>query len=97
MRHFPFVSDMPVDTRPVTVEMLAVPEVSASVLYGMHDVFASAGRDWPLLVEGRETRPPFEVRVVARHAEPMEVANGVSGCGPMQRWASRRTSFACPR
>jgi len=68
---------MPVNTRPVTVEMLAVPEVSASVLYGMHDVFASAGRDWPLLIEGRETEPPFEVRVVARNAEPMAVANGV--------------------
>lgn len=43
----------------------------------MHDVFASAGRDWPQLVEARESESPFDVRVVASRNEPMEVANGV--------------------
>ena len=62
---------------PLTVEVLAVPEVSASVLYGIGDIFASAGRDWPMLIDRREGRPLFEVRVVARDAEPMRVANGI--------------------
>lgn len=63
--------------RPVTVELLAVPDVAASVLYGMHDAFASAGRDWPMLMEGRTPTPPFRPRVVAATTEPMRVANGV--------------------
>ncbi len=62
---------------PVTIELLAVPEVSASVLYGMQDVFASAGRDWQMLIEGREPDPPFQTRVVTASGEPMQVANGV--------------------
>lgn len=63
--------------RPLTVDLLAVPDVSASVLYGMHDVFSSAGRDWPVLMEGGEPVSLFEPRVVAATAEPMRVANGV--------------------
>lgn len=63
--------------RPITVDLLAVPEVSASVLYGMKDVFASAGRDWQMLIEGGEPVPRFQVRVVAVSAEPMQVSNGV--------------------
>lgn len=62
---------------PVTVELLAVPDASASVLYGMNDVFAAAGRDWQLLVENREPERRFEVRVVAATPEPFQVANGV--------------------
>ncbi len=63
--------------RKVTVDLLAVPEVSASVLYGMLDVFACAGRDWRMLVEGREAEPVFEPRVVSARAEPMRVNNGI--------------------
>jgi len=59
------------------VDLLAVPDASASVLFGFFDVFAAAGRDWPMLIEGRTAESPFEVRVVAASAEPMQVANGV--------------------
>jgi transcriptional regulator GlxA family with amidase domain len=64
-------------TAPVTVHLLAVPEVSASVLYGMYDVFASAGRDWQMLIEGGEPVPRFEPKVVAAQPGPMRVSNGV--------------------
>ncbi|MGB0127631.1 MAG: helix-turn-helix domain-containing protein [Rhodocyclaceae bacterium] len=35
------------------IAILVFPETSASVVYGMVDLFASAGRDWGLIVEGR--------------------------------------------
>ena len=60
------------------IALLAIPEVAASTLYGMHDVFACAGRDWAILVEGREGESALEPRVVARGgAEPLRVHNGV--------------------
>ena len=40
-------------TTPVTVAVLAFPEATASVVYGMYDLFMSAGRDWGVVVEGR--------------------------------------------
>lgn len=59
------------------VDLLAVPDVSASALYGMYDVFSAAGRDWPTIIEGQPAESPFNVRVVASSTNPMQVANGV--------------------
>ncbi len=39
-------------TAPAHVAILALPETSASVIYGMYDMFMSAGRDWGLIVGG---------------------------------------------
>ena len=42
------------ETRPpVTVDILAFPETTASVVYGIYDLFMSAGRDWGFLVDGQ--------------------------------------------
>jgi hypothetical protein len=38
---------------PVNVAILTFPETTASVVYGMYDMFMSAGRDWGVLVDGR--------------------------------------------
>jgi transcriptional regulator GlxA family with amidase domain len=62
---------------PINVQLLALPEVTASVLYGMKDVLSSAGRDWRLLMERSEPAPVFDVQVVSDAGEPMKVANGV--------------------
>ena len=44
----------------------------------MFDVFASAGRDWAVLIEGRDGESALEPRVVARGgAQALRVANGV--------------------
>lgn len=60
------------------IALLAIPEVAASTLYGMFDVFASAGRDWAALVEGRAGESVLDPKVVARDgAQPLTVANGV--------------------
>lgn len=61
----------------IKVELLALPEVAASVLYGMNDVLSSAGRDWRLLMEHREPAPVFDVRVVSAAGDAMAVANGI--------------------
>ena len=36
----------------VNVAILAVPEVTASAVYAMHDLFAAAGRDWSFIMSG---------------------------------------------
>jgi len=60
------------------IALLAIPEVAASTLYGMHDLFSSAGRDWAILVEGRDGESALEPWVVARGgASVLPVANGV--------------------
>jgi hypothetical protein len=36
-------------SKPITVALLAVPEVSASTLFGLYDTLRSAGRHWEML------------------------------------------------
>ena len=62
---------------PVEVAILAVRESTASVVYGMYDLFMSAGRDWNLIVEGKPGRAPIHPRVVARELGTLIAANDV--------------------
>jgi transcriptional regulator GlxA family with amidase domain len=71
---------MNIDSTPATaaqVAILAFPEVTASVVFGMYDLFKSAGRDWGFIVDGVPGRPPIEPQVVSAHRGAFEVANGV--------------------
>lgn len=63
--------------RPVAVAILAMPEATASVVYGMYDLFMSAGRDWGLIVEGRPGPQPMRPVVVSAHGATFVAANGV--------------------
>jgi hypothetical protein len=45
------VGEKPADDR-LNVAILAVPEVTASALYSIYDLFASAGRDWGFITTG---------------------------------------------
>lgn len=58
------------------IAILALPEVTASVVYGMLDLFCAAGRDWKLVTDGEHGEPAVDAKVVAARAEPFEVANG---------------------
>jgi transcriptional regulator GlxA family with amidase domain len=58
------------------IAILALPEATASVVYGMLDLFCSAGRDWKLITDGEPGAPVVEAQIVARGAEAFEVANG---------------------
>jgi transcriptional regulator GlxA family with amidase domain len=66
------------DTRaPVNFAVLAFPESAVSGIYGMYDVFMSAGRDWEFIVEGKPGRPLISPVVVSAHSGAFTAANGV--------------------
>jgi transcriptional regulator GlxA family with amidase domain len=60
------------------VAILAFPEATASVVYGMYDLFMSAGRDWGMIAEGRPGLTLMQPRVVARQAGAFVAGNGVT-------------------
>ena len=62
---------------PATVAILATPETTASVIYGMYDLFMSAGRDWGQIVTGHPGPPVMRPIVVSRHAGRFRAGNGV--------------------
>lgn len=59
------------------IAFLIFPETSASVVYGMLDLVAGAGRDWPLIVSGTPGRQLIATRIVARQPGPVIVGNDV--------------------
>lgn len=68
---------MPLAGRPLDVALLAVPEVTASALFGMLDLFASAGRDWSFLLSGAPGEQRMRPYVVAAEQAAFAAANGV--------------------
>ena len=68
---------MPLADRPLNVAILAVPEVTASTLFGMLDLFASAGRDWSFLLSGVAGEQRMCPYVVAAEPVGFTAANGV--------------------
>jgi transcriptional regulator GlxA family with amidase domain len=71
------VEDSPPAARKPAIALLAIPEVTASTLFGMYDLFAGVGRDWEMLVSGTPGEPQLQPCVVAARAEPFRAANGV--------------------
>lgn len=59
------------------VAVLAIPEMTAATLYGMYDLFASAGRDWDFLVTGVPGTPHIQPLIVAATADSFTMANGI--------------------
>lgn len=66
----------PAPRKPVFA-ILALPEASASVIYGMYDLFQSAGRDWGLIVDGAQGPGVVQPVIVAKGPETFAVVNGV--------------------
>jgi transcriptional regulator GlxA family with amidase domain len=58
------------------IAILAMPEATASVVYGMLDLFCSAGKDWKLVTDGEPGEPVVDAEIVAKTSEPLKVANG---------------------
>ena len=69
---------MRAENSPPQVAILAVPETTASLVYGMYDLFRCVGRDWEIIVDGRPGRPKLAPRIVAARRGAMTVSNGVS-------------------
>ncbi len=62
---------------PLKVAILTMPESTASTVYGMYDLFASAGRDWELLVDGKPGPAKFEPVTVSTDGQRFQAGNGV--------------------
>jgi transcriptional regulator GlxA family with amidase domain len=65
-----------VNPRLPRIAILALPEATASVVYGMLDIFCSAGRDWRLVTHGEPGASVVQTEIVATQREAFEVANG---------------------
>ncbi|MGQ0700059.1 MAG: GlxA family transcriptional regulator [Panacagrimonas sp.] len=63
--------------RPASVAILAFPETSASAVYGMYDLFMSAGRDWGVMLRGEPGPSLFHPQIVAKLGEPFAIGNNV--------------------
>ncbi len=75
--------------RSTTVAILVFPETTASVVYGMYDLFMSAGRDWGVVVDGEPGPGLMAPMLVATRPGPFAVANGLS-------IEPRYSTAACP-
>ncbi len=62
---------------PVSVAILAFPEITASVTYGMYDLFMAAGRDWGFVVDGQPGPALMRPRIVSTRTEAFAAANDV--------------------
>jgi transcriptional regulator GlxA family with amidase domain len=62
---------------PVSVAILAFPETTASVVFGMYDLFVSAGRDWGLVTDGQPGPELMRPVIASRLEDRFEAANGV--------------------
>jgi hypothetical protein len=55
-----------------------LPDATASVVYGMYDLFRSAGRDWGTILHGQPGPAVLDPSIVATKHGPLELANGVT-------------------
>lgn len=62
---------------PISIALLLLPQTTSSTLFGLFDMFASAGRDWSLVVEGAPGEGLAAPRLVAAGGEPVALWNGV--------------------
>lgn len=64
--------------RPPMIAILALPQSSASVIYGMYDLFHSAGRDWAAIVAGAPGPGVLRPVIVSTGSQTLSVVNGVA-------------------
>ena len=57
-------------TQLIKVSILATPDTSPSVLFGIYDVLSSVGVGWQTFVSGENIAPQFDVRIVAVENKP---------------------------
>lgn len=62
---------------PLKVAIVAVPEVTASTLFGMFDLFSSPGRDYQFITRGVPGEQRMKPYIVAREKRSFAAANGI--------------------
>jgi len=65
------------DARRPRIALLAAPETSASVLYGLYDVLLSVGPMWPDMTAAEPGEALLEVSIVAATAAPFRCFGGI--------------------
>lgn len=65
------------EKRKPVIALLAAPETSTLVLYGLYDVLQSAGAAYPDLVAGAPGQPLLDVRIVAAGVAPFRCVGNV--------------------
>lgn len=70
----------PARVEPVSAAILVFPEATASVTYGLFDLFHSAGRDWGVIVDGVPGASLMSAQLVSADGVPLTIANGVQVC-----------------
>jgi transcriptional regulator GlxA family with amidase domain len=65
------------ETVPLKVAIIAVPEVTASTLFGMFDLFSSPGRDFSFITRGTPGEQRMSPYIVPRSREGFQAANGI--------------------
>ena len=80
---------------PVEVAVLAFPEATASVVFGLYDLFTSAGRDWGFVLDGVPGPALMRPTIVSRHTGPMQAANGVEIVPQARLEAAARAELVC--
>ena len=59
------------------IAIVATPLSSASVVYGLYEMFKGAGRDWPLVVHGQFGQSVLDPVIVAAQPGPITTCNGL--------------------
>ncbi len=80
---------------PKTVALLAYPECSASVVYGMYDLFMSAGRDWDAYAGNPPGPQALNPRIVAAQAGDLTAINDVRITGAAALSADPAPDIVC--
>ena len=63
-------------SEPLAIALFAAAETIASTVFGLYDLFWSAGRDWDLLTKGKAGTPRARPMIVAGEANSFAAANG---------------------
>jgi transcriptional regulator GlxA family with amidase domain len=61
----------------IKVAILALPETSASVIYGMYDLFIGAGRDWGFIIDGKAGPQLMSTQIASSYAGTFAAGNNV--------------------
>ena len=69
------MNDVP--EKPIRISLLALPESTGSVLYGLYDILTSVCHMWREVTGEASAHPGFEVRIVAPTATPFTCFGGV--------------------
>jgi len=63
--------------KPLSVSLVALPESTPAILYGLYEVFASVGVTWAELTGEGQTEPAFDVKLVSPDGKPFTCVFGM--------------------